>query len=475
MYSNHYGLCRSGLKMIIKKRLVKISFLLLVTSTSVSGQTFIEAVWDDLLRSSGNSYLQPDLKPIKGKAGGPAFYRDGVIYYDSVFVDYLSQNYSSAFVHNSLAYLLSHELGHFHLRHTDTHMKLMAYANTSSSSAVYSGKSKKEDLLFKESEADLYGGLFSIQAGYYSLKTAEDFLNIVYEYYQLPSDLPGYPTLDDRISLSKNLEFIVKDINEVYQIALALAFLGEHSLSQMLFKSIIRESNFITPEILHSLSFSLFLSTVGEIDNDLINEWQWPVEISFEAFKDSKERGLEEIDLMKNLEEALTMELEALKLEQKKNSNLKESIELIQAYITNDLVDFLKNRELDKSLRSLGYRLIGKVKKANKYLRVDQEDFTDASAQEQESKGIQNIDPDILLDLRFSDSKNLILSGKRIAKKHEINNFIWYELRNPNGVRINLYREEITSNQLNSLSQPQKTSNSITFYKRNKSIKYILQ
>jgi hypothetical protein len=417
--------------------------------------------------------MQPELKIMTGKAKGPAIYKGGVVYYDSVFIAHLFEKYESSFVESSIAYLLSHELGHYHLRHTDTHLKLMAYANTGSKDAVYSGTSKYDDILFKESEADLYGGLFSVQAGYYSLDIAEQFLQEVYDNYHLPPELPGYPSLKDRIEVAENLESIVQDINEVYQLGLALAYMGKHATSQSIFKSIIRESNFKTPEILHSLSYSIFLSSVSETDNDLIINWRWPVNISFESYKTERQRSSGQLDALKNLDEALKLELEALALEEKTNSNLKNSIELLQSYFRGDVKSYVIGRDLNSSLMALGYQLMGKPKKASRIMNSS--NSLKSSIQSNDENPRQSLNQDVLVELRFADYENLVLNGKRIAKKYRYGNYYWYEIRAFNGVKINVYREDVHTVQSLSPSLPNLRQNSVTFYNKNNSIKYILE
>ena len=112
--------------------------LFIATMTSLKAQSVIDIVWNDINRAIGTSYLKPNLEVMRGKPNGPAFFRNGVVYYDSIFINHLIENHDSEFVKLSIAYLLSHELGHFNLRHSDTHLKSMAYAKTNSKSVVIS-------------------------------------------------------------------------------------------------------------------------------------------------------------------------------------------------------------------------------------------------------------------------------------------------------------------------------------------------
>ena len=461
------------MKQILKS--ILLALLLLGPLFKVNGQ--IQNIWTNLNHAVGNKYVYPDLEVMKGDSRGPAYFRDGVVYFDSVFINHLFSNYDSGFVKLSVAYLFSHELGHYYLNHTDTHIKSMAYAKTSSKSVILSGDSRKQDLLFKESEADLYGGLYSTQAGYYVLDIAPQFLKIVYEYYELPKELAGYPSLEDRIEIANNLKTIVKNINESYQIALALAYLGEHNTSQYILKSIIRDAKFQTPEILHLLAYPIFLKASADIDNEYINKWNWPVEIPFDAYNKNNTRGVASGSIIKNLEEAKTYEMNALNLEKQTSSNLLESINLASSFEANNLSDYKLSSHLDSSLISLYFVLKGKKKKSFKYqgkskknkeLRSDELDKI-------EKLNWSPITSESLFELRFADSENIILSRKRVAKKFSYLNLCLYEIKGLDGVKVNLIREDVKLDFIKASQFPLILDNYIYIIRNNKSIKFQIE
>lgn len=456
--------------------------LLLAAIPCLKAQSMIDNIWNDINRTVGISYLQPRLEVMHGKPNGPALFRKGVVYYDSIFVNHLVENHDSEFVKLSIAYLLSHELAHSNLRHNDTHLKSMAYAKTSSKSAVISGETRKDDLLFKESEADLYGGLYSAQAGYYALDAAEGFLRAVYDYYQLPKELPGYPSLNDRIEVADNLKSIVWNINESYQIAVALAYLGEHNASQSILKSIIRESGFKTPEILHMLSYSIFLSAVVETDEYIISNWQWPVKISFDAYKTGKDRGLKTELLMGRLNEALIIELDALSIENNDESNLRSSIEIVIAYLNSEMENIQADQLKDNSLLAIYWHLLGKKRRALRLLctsELNSHNYTllTGNLLPKHTEALnQNVSSELLFELRFARSENVLINGKRIAKKRSFENYDLYELKNPNGVKLTLIKEVVEEKKpvINGKT-PLIINNSVAFHYNSHSIKYFLE
>jgi len=458
-------------------RIIIVALFLIGYEFELKGQIHIEKIWTNLNSAVGNRYVYPDLEVMRDDRRGPAYFRDGVVYFDSVFINHLFSNHDSSFVKLSIAYLFSHELGHYYLNHTDTHIKSMAYAKTSSKSVILSGDSRKQDLLFKESEADLYGGLYSTQAGYYALDIAEQFLTIVYDYYELPKELPGYPSLSDRIEVANNLKSIVQNINESYQIALALAYLGEHSTSQYILKSIIRDTKFQTPEILHLLSYSIFLDATANVDNKSISTWSWPVDIPFDAYKKNETRGVGTNSIVQNLEEARAHELNALNLEKQTSSNLLECIDLVLSHEVNQLDDYQLSAALDSSLISLYYALTGKKKKSTKYLGRSRNanGLQDENHCRIENLNWSPITSDILFELRFSHSENIVLNRKRIAKKFPFHNIYLYELKSFDGVGINLIREDIKSDSVKSCKFPIKNNNSVYFYQNNETIKFQLE
>ena len=100
---------------------------------------------------------------------------------------------------DALSYVLAHELAH----HESELTCVRIFAKKVSATTDWADeRSTKEQAIANpkriETEADTYAGLYGHIAGYRPLDVAEETLDKIYEAYDIPDSLPGYPTLDER-------------------------------------------------------------------------------------------------------------------------------------------------------------------------------------------------------------------------------------------------------------------------------------
>ena len=121
--------------------------------------------------------------------------------------------------------------------------------------------------------------------------------------------------------------------------------------------------------------------------------------------------------------------------------------------------------------------LTGKKKKSTKYLGRSRNanGLQDENHCRIENLNWSPITSDILFELRFSHSENIVLNRKRIAKKFPFHNIYLYELKSFDGVGINLIREDIKSDSVKSCKFPIKNNNSVYFCQNNETIKFQLE
>ena len=82
------------------------------------------------------------------------------------------------------------------------------------------------------------------------------------------------------------------------------------------------------------------------------------------------------------------------------------------------------------------------------------------------------ITSDNLFELRFSNSQNIVLGRKRVAKKFTSSNLSLYEVKGKDGVKINLIREELETASSEPIRFPVRINNSVYFELNSKSIKF---
>jgi hypothetical protein len=118
---------------------------------------------------------------------------------------------------NALAALISHELVHYFEkhdwnRHFATQNKQLETTKKIDDLALAEG-------IKHEAQADYLGGFLAHTAGYQVMGLMPQLLAKVYAAYQLPSQISGYPSLEDRVAISRNTMEQLKQLVVVYETA----------------------------------------------------------------------------------------------------------------------------------------------------------------------------------------------------------------------------------------------------------------
>lgn len=163
---------------------------------------FVQEVFDRLIAAYGRSYpTAPALQitPVKNVIAEAK--ADGTIYLGSQFVEMCrSMGADSA---NALAVVLSHELAHYYNHHFWAADYGSAFANLDWGRAIDSLGQAKSFRAYYESQADDYGLFFSHVAGYQTFAIAPTVYKTIYNYFDLPDKLPGYPALEERMAIAE--------------------------------------------------------------------------------------------------------------------------------------------------------------------------------------------------------------------------------------------------------------------------------
>ncbi len=122
---------------------------------------------------------------------------------------------------NAVAALLAHELIHYYEKHDWTRHFINLNRNLTTSAEI--GQLKEG--LKLETQADYLGGILALSAGYNTYGVLEELLKQAYESYGLPSQIDGYPSLEERLQLGKNTAEQLRDIHGVYQTANLLSLI----------------------------------------------------------------------------------------------------------------------------------------------------------------------------------------------------------------------------------------------------------
>ena len=213
-------------------------------------------IYQNIITSIGNNSLYPpELFFSDGESDVAYMSSEGITIEQKAINLFCSQ----ANFEDKMAYVIAHELAHYYLEHSWTSNTGLSYASSigeflEGSSIEDLLKTKKRD----ESQADLYAGFYGQISGYNTLGFGEIALTEVYKSYELPKELNGYPSFDERIEI---LNSRIKKANN-----LALLFeLGNVFLKNKNYNSakycfeFILKSKFNSREIYNNLGLSYLL------------------------------------------------------------------------------------------------------------------------------------------------------------------------------------------------------------------------
>ncbi|MBK9723170.1 MAG: hypothetical protein IPO78_16425 [Saprospiraceae bacterium] len=102
----------------------------------------------------------------------------------------------------AIAFLLGHELTHYYEKHAWRNNFAYAYSDLQ----IGQEMEKFHDQTANETEADYLGGFLAYSAGYGMFEKADSIIIQLYKEYKLSDQLKGYPSLQDRIELAKEVQ-----------------------------------------------------------------------------------------------------------------------------------------------------------------------------------------------------------------------------------------------------------------------------
>ena len=147
-----------------------------------------------------------------------------------------------------MAYILAHELAHSYCRHGwHTQFAALDFSNQTDEK-VESLEQRIDD----ETQADIYAGFFSHIAGYDALNHAQAFLKEIYNSYDLPDTIAGYPSFDERVEIIETNKHVFEQLKVCYDTALNTFVLGQYDYSLKLFNYILNEG-FTSREIFNNV------------------------------------------------------------------------------------------------------------------------------------------------------------------------------------------------------------------------------
>ncbi len=116
---------------------------------------------------------------------------------------------------NALAAMLAHEIIHYY----EDHDWKRNFINQNEGLEAAERLEGLSEGLKYETQADYFGGILALSAGYNTYHTLSPLLKQAYASYGLPEEIQGYPSLSERLSLSENTARRLEKLFQVYQTA----------------------------------------------------------------------------------------------------------------------------------------------------------------------------------------------------------------------------------------------------------------
>lgn len=224
----------------------------------------VNIVFNNVVKSIGNNSIFPPKLNFSSSENSVAYMTsDGVtIEYKAIELFCGSPQFES-----HIAYIISHELAHYYLRHSWMSNTGLAYSSSIGEFLDDKKYSKEQRKLF-ETQADLYAGFYGQLAGYNTLDIAPTTLKIIYEEYSLPNHIPGYPSYDERIEIINAKSIVADELATLFEIGNVLLLNQDYKLAKYCFEYILK-SDFLSREIYNNLGLAYLLYGLSIADDPL--------------------------------------------------------------------------------------------------------------------------------------------------------------------------------------------------------------
>jgi hypothetical protein len=197
---------------------------------------------------------------------------------------------------NAVAFILSHELGHYYRDHKWLSDVGSSYAGTELGDKLELEKVSLDTTIRIETEADEYSCFYSKMAGY-SILNAAQFFDFLYAGYSFPDEMNRYPSLTQRKEIASTIEKQTSELYRLYDIASIMMLKGEYRCASILYKNILNK-RFGSREIFNNIGVSYALEGL-KYASDEFKDLAFPFSIDLSSRLSENLRGAEQTDSLK--------------------------------------------------------------------------------------------------------------------------------------------------------------------------------
>ncbi len=171
---------------------------------------------------------------------------------------------------DALAFLIGHELTHFYQKHD---WKELGFAGTHFMPKQKTFTQQRQH----EEEADIYGAFIAYLAGYNTLGVIPQFLEKLYQTYELDPNLSNYPSLKQRQAVAKKVQNRVEELIEVYEYSNYFMALGWHIQAVYGYTHLLQFVR--TKELYNNLGMALLAIAIQQRS---ANAYWYPIELDMD-------------------------------------------------------------------------------------------------------------------------------------------------------------------------------------------------
>lgn len=244
--------------LIILLFLLKLEYVVDAQSLAAKEWT-LKKVFAELVNAYGQAKQKPDLEFLRSRPsqGHPASYLatpSPIITMEEKVFDLCMQMGPDSL--NALAVVLSHELAHYYQDHTWCTDYAWAIRNTPLGQLM--STQAKGDKIQYETQADHHGLYYSCIAGYSPFGVYDKLIDKIYQAYQLPAVMTGYPSKGERKMIARNALEQIKRLYPIYDAGLLLLYLNHLEEAASCFDYLAKF--FPSREIYNNLGVTKFLT-----------------------------------------------------------------------------------------------------------------------------------------------------------------------------------------------------------------------
>lgn len=183
-------------------------------------------VYERLLQARGDFRYPVPIFSMKNQEKSVAY-----INYDAIEVTLETKAYEvcasfgEAEMDGAIAFLLGHELTHYYEKHAWREGFVYEHQDLN----IGLNLDTLADAAAQETEADYLGGFLAYSAGYGFFDKGDVMMDRLYAAYQLPEQIPNYPSLSDRKAMSKRSAEKLSSLVDIFEMANWLTAVGKYS------------------------------------------------------------------------------------------------------------------------------------------------------------------------------------------------------------------------------------------------------